>query len=159
MTNPQGRYAMKVRSEHAYIVAAHLGGRWAAPYRAGIVVRAGKPVEDLDLVVGQATRLHGRITYTENDRPASRIDVDLEITMGEIPPELRRPNDRSPHPLRMEINRMTDDEGRYDFVLGPGEHQLKTRLGTEPVKITVPATNPPAEIVRDLRVPRPEARR
>lgn len=154
-TDTDGRYVLKVHSEHAYIVAVQ-DKCWAAPYRSSIVVRAGKPVEDVDFVLGKATRLHGRITLDKNGRPASETYLFLEINKGQIPKELRRPNDRSYHAVRMDLRTQTDKDGHYEFHLGPGEYQLKTQLRVEPLKIDIPAANPPAEIVRDVRLPRPQ---
>jgi RNA polymerase sigma factor (sigma-70 family) len=157
-TDADGRYALKVYSEHAYIVAVQ-NKNCAAPYRSGIVVRAGKPVDGVDFVLSKATRLHGRIIVGKDGRPASGMRLFLEIDKGQIPPELQRPNDRSYHPVRMDFYAETDKDGRYEFHLGPGEYQLKTQIRVEPVKITIPTANPPAEIVRDVRLPRPETGR
>ncbi|MGH7222680.1 MAG: sigma-70 family RNA polymerase sigma factor, partial [Gemmataceae bacterium] len=157
-TDADGRYVLKVHSEHAYIVAVQ-DKHWAAPYRSGIVVRAGKPVSGVDFVLGRATRLHGRITVGKDGRPASLIYFSLAIDKGEIPPELRVPNDRTYHPVRMNFPGEIDKDGHYEFHLGPGEYQLRTQLRVAPVKITIPVVNPPAEIVRDLRMPRQETGR
>jgi hypothetical protein len=155
-TDAVGRYVMRVWSEHAYIVVAHFGGRWASQYRADIVVRAGRSMEDVDLVLRPATRLRGRLTFAESGGPAYGIDLDLELKMGEVFSEPRRAKDREHNALRMNFYRKTDNDGRYEFSLAPGEYQLKTRPGTEVGKIKISANNPPAEIVRDLQVPRPE---
>lgn len=157
-TDAEGRYELKVCSEHAYIVAVK-DRRWSAPYRSGIVVRAEKPVSGVDFVLSRATRLHGRITVGKNGRPASGMNLYLEIDKGEIPPELRIASNREYHAVRMDIHSKTDDEGRYEFNLGPGEYQLKSWSRLEPVKITIPVADPPTEIVRDLRMPRPETGR
>lgn len=157
-TDAEGRYELKVNSEHAYIAAVQ-DTRWAAPYRSGIVVRAGKPVDGVDFVLGRATRLHGRITVAKDGRPASEMSLYLEIDKGQIPPEIQRPGDLNYHPVHMYIHARTDAEGRYEFHLGPGEYQLKTQHRVEPVAISIPAANPPEEIVRDLRMPRAETGR
>ncbi|HTU91788.1 MAG TPA: sigma-70 family RNA polymerase sigma factor [Gemmataceae bacterium] len=158
-TDAEGHYALKVYSDYAYIVAVQ-DKRWAAPYRSGIVVRAGKPVEGVDFVLGRATRLHGRITVGKDGRPASgMVYFNLTIDKGDIPPELRRPNDSSYHPVQMYFHGQIDKDGRYEFYLGPGEYLLQTQIRVEAVKITIPVANPPAEIVRDVRLPRPETGR
>jgi RNA polymerase sigma factor (sigma-70 family) len=154
-TDAEGRYALKVYSEHGFIVAVQ-DKRWAAPYKSGIVVRIGKPVTNVDFVLGKATRLHGRITIGKDNRPASGLYLSLMMDKGEIPPELRRPNDRTYIAVRMDLHTETDKDGRYEFFLGPGEYQLQSYHRLQPVKITIPTANPPAEIVRDLSMPRPE---
>lgn len=154
-TDADGRYVLKVYSENAYVMAVQ-DKRWSAPYRSAIVVRAGKPVEGVDFVLGPATRLHGRITFNKDGRPASGIYLSLVIDKGEIPQELRRPNDRTYHAVRMDLHTETDKDGHYEFHLGPGDYQLQTQLRVESVKIAIPNAHPPSEIVRDVRLPRPE---
>ena len=105
----------------------------------------------MDFVLGQATCLKGRVTVAENGRPLSGIPLHLELDAGQVPAELRCPNDQARHDLRMDFYRNTDRDGSYFFFLAPGTYQLKTPLRTEPVRIAVPADNPPAEIVRDLQ--------
>jgi RNA polymerase sigma factor (sigma-70 family) len=154
-TGADGRYALKVFSEQAYVVAV-TDDRWAAPYRSDIVVRAGKAVGGVDFVLGQATRLYGRVTLGTDDRPAPEIHVRLAIDKGHIPPELRREGDSIYHGVGMSFSAVTDKDGRFEFYVGPGEYRLYGPIRTEPVSIAIPALNPPAALVRDFRMPRPE---
>jgi thiol-disulfide isomerase/thioredoxin len=154
-TGPDGRYTMQVYSEQAYIIAV-TEERWAAPYRADVVVRAGKPIDGVDFVLGPATRVHGTVTVGKDGRLVARPDVRVDVSRGEIPPELQREGDRTYHEVRMVFWPKTDAQGHFEFHLGPGEYQLVGPSRTKPVKITIPAGQPPAEIVQDFRMPRPE---
>lgn len=159
LTDGEGRYELKVYSEFAYIVAVQ-DKKWSAPYKSGIVVRAGKPVHNVDFVLGKATRLHGRITVGKDNQPATEmVYFNLVIDKGHIPPEIQRPNDQIYHPVQMNFHGEIDKDGRYEFFLGPGEYQLQTQLRVKAEKITIPVVNPPTEIVRDVRLPRPETGR
>jgi hypothetical protein len=154
-TDDQGRYQLKVDSEQVYIVAVS-DTAWAAPYRAGLVVRAGKPVHGVDLVLGPATRLHGRVTVGPGSKPAAAQRLSAVIDAGQIPAELRRQDDQYYRAALMYFWAQTDADGRYEFHLGPGEYSLRGPPRTEPVKITIPTANPPAELVHDFHMPRPE---
>ena len=52
VTDAGGRYQLQALSEQVYVVAVN-GKEWAAPYRAGLVVHAGKPVAGVDFVLGR----------------------------------------------------------------------------------------------------------
>src|ERR1700694_607944 len=56
----------------------------------------------------------------------------------------------------MSFSTVTDKDGRFEFFVGPGEYQLHGPVRTEPVKVAIPMVKPPAEIVRDFRMTRPE---
>jgi RNA polymerase sigma factor (sigma-70 family) len=155
-TGADGRYTIKVYSEQSYVIAV-TDRHWSAPYRGGLVVRAGKPAEAVDFVLSRATRLHGRVTVGKTGAAAAaETQIRVDIDLGEIPKELRRKGDRMHRPVSMYFHAATDKEGRYEFHLGPGTYKLIGPALKETVSITIPATSPPAEIVRDFRMPRPE---
>ncbi len=154
-TAADGRYTLQVHAEQAYVVAVS-DERWGAPYRSDVIVHAGKPVTGIDFVLGRATRVHGRVTVGKEDRPATKMSVHAVIDRGEIPAELRRREDTVYRDLSMTIWAEVDRDGCFEFHLGPGEYQLQGPPRVKPVKVTIPATHPPAEIVCDLHMPRPE---
>jgi RNA polymerase sigma factor (sigma-70 family) len=153
-TDRDGRYAMRVHSEQAYIVAV-TDDRWSAPFRGGIVVRAGKPVAGVDFVLGRATRLHGRVTVGKDRRPPEETTLWVTIDQGQIPPELRKKGDRNYHGVSMSFLTETDQDGRYKFHLGPGSYKLYGPARKETVPVTIPKASSPAEIVRDFHLSRP----
>jgi hypothetical protein len=154
-TGPDGRFTLRVYTEQAYIVAV-TDDRWAAPYRGGLVVRPGKPVEGVDFVLCRPTRLHGRVKVGKDDAPPAETTLRVDIDLGQIPQELRKKGDRFYHAVAMYFHAKTDKDGRYEFLLGPGSYKLHGPSLKETVPVTIPAVNPPAEIVRDFRLPRPE---
>jgi thiol-disulfide isomerase/thioredoxin len=154
-TGPDGRYALRVHSEQAYIVTASKG-EMAAPYLSGIVVRAGKPDEGVDLVIGPATRLKGRVTVGKDRKPVAKVNVAAVIEKGSIPAELKKEGDRIYRQMSLWTWTQTDTDGRYEFLFGPGEYRIHGPPQVEEGKLTVPADNPPHEVVRDFAMPRPE---
>lgn len=150
-----GRYELKVYSEQAYILMATKGDL-AAPYKTGVVVRAGRPVEGVDLVLGPATRLKGRVTVGPDKKPAPQISVAVATNGGSIPSELKREGDRTYRDVSPWKWARTDADGRYEFILGPGEYRVQGPARVKPVELTIPAADPPAEVTVDLAMPRPD---
>jgi len=143
-----------VYSEQAYVITVG-DDKWAAPYRTDIVVRAGKPVEGVNFVLGRATRLHGRVTAGKDARPvAQTYIVAMVFEQRELPAELQRKGSRF-QGVSMQLGTYTDKDGRFELHLGPGVYMLNGPDRTQPLKITIPPDKPPAEIVQDFRLPRP----
>jgi thiol-disulfide isomerase/thioredoxin len=154
-TDAGGRYELAVYSEQAYIITASRGDL-AAPYRWGVIVRAGKPIDGVDLVLGPSTRVRGQVTLGTDRTPVANTTVQAVIDKGSIPDELKRPGDRVHRAMSLPQWTRTDKQGRFEFRLGPGEHRIQGPPRTEPIEVTIPATEPPAEIVRDFTMPRTE---
>lgn len=152
-TDADGRFRFMAYSEQAYILTASKDNL-AAPYRSGVVLRAGKPVEGVDLVLGPGTRLKGRVTVGKEHKPVAQVNVAAVIDKGSIPPELKRAGDRIYHAMTTWMWCQTDAEGRYEFLLGPGEYRVQGPPRVEPVKLTIPVNNSPREVVRDFAMPR-----
>jgi hypothetical protein len=151
-TDADGRYQMTVYSEQVYVIAVN-DDRWAARYRAGVVLRAGQSADRIDFVLGRATRLHGRVIVARDGRPVPKAEVSVMFGNERYPVELRvedRKEDGSSTPASMTIRDQTDEDGRFEFHLGPGEYLL-TWPRRLPLKFTIPADAPPAEVVQDLR--------
>ena len=155
-TDADGRYALRVYSEQAYIITASKDDM-VAPYKSGVVVRAGKPVGDIDMVLGPATRVRGLVTVGPDHKPVADVSVQAFIDRGSIPDELKRQGDRFYHGMTMYFWKQTGKDGRFELLLGPGEYTLQGPARVEPVKLTIPAARPPAEIVRDFAMPRPDS--
>ncbi len=150
-TDADGRYTMKVYSEQVYILVVG-DDKWAAPYRSGVLVRAGEPATNKDFIVRRATRLHGRVTVGKDECPASQKYLVLTFGAGEVPPGLRRKKD-SYHFLVTSMETYTDKDGRFEFHLGPGTYMLNGPERTKSVRVTISPLNPPAEIVQDFQLP------
>ena len=155
-TDAEGRYELQVYSEQAYLVMASLAPL-VSPVRDGILVRVDKPVSGVDLVLGPATRVHGRVTVGSDKRPAPKTHMTAVIDKGAITKELpRAADDRYYYGLSMHFHAQTDAEGKYEFLLGPGEYRLSGPARTEPAKFTIPETGAPDEIAQDFNMPRVE---
>lgn len=155
VADADGLYGLNVDSEHAYIVAAKLGDRLASPPRSGVIVRAGGAADGIDLVLGPATRVTGRVKVGEDALPAAGAYVSATFDAGPIPDELMREGVRTGFGLTM--NHWTskvDARGVYALRLGPGEYRLAGPARVDPVNLTIPSQDPPAEIVRDFHMPR-----
>jgi len=122
-TDAEGRYSLQVHAEQAYVIAI-VDQKWAAPYKGGLVIRAGKPADGVDFVLGPATRVHGRVTVGKDDRPVPDTQIGVEINLGQIPKELVTKADNIYCPVRMWISTQTDKDGRYELFLGPGVYEL-----------------------------------
>lgn len=157
VTDADGRYRLKVYSEQAYLVRA--GDKsFASPCRSDVVVRAGRPLEGVDLTLGPATRVHGRVTVGRGRKPVASAQLSAVMDRGRIPEELpRKADDRTYYGLRLHIFAQTDAEGRYQFHLGPGDYQIHGPAHTEPVILTIPEKDPPAAVEHDFHMPRPES--
>ena len=153
-TDAEGRYSLKVYSEQAYLLTAEKGDL-VAPVKSGVVVREGKAVEGVDLVLGRGTKLKGRVTLGKDRKPAEGIFVQAVLDKGSIPPELKREGDRLYHGLQLRVSKSTDKEGRYEFLLGPGEYTIQGPARVEPFKLTIADQNAPEVVVQDLEMPRP----
>ncbi|WP_165074319.1 thioredoxin family protein [Paludisphaera rhizosphaerae] len=149
-----GRYEIKVYGEYAYILKASKDGM-AAPLRPDVIVRAGKPAEGIDLVLGRGTRVKGRVTVGEEQPPTESTYIRAIIKKGDVPADILPPGVRA-RTLSMSFDAPVDVDGRYEFLLGPGEYRVEGPARVEPVQIVIPAENPPLEIVQNFAMPRPE---
>jgi len=155
-TNTDGRYELRVYSEQAYLVRAG-DEKFATLCRGDIIVRAGHAVEGIDLVLGPATQVKGRVTVGKDRKPVANYHLNAILDRGEIPKELtRKADDRYYYGLQMYFGAQTDADGRYQLFLGPGEYQISGPARTEAVKLSIPTSKAPAEIVQDFHMPRAE---
>jgi len=148
-TGADGRYTLQVDSEQAYVVAVH-GKEGAAPYRADIIVHAGKSVDGVNFVLGRPTRVHGRLTIGKEGKPAPKSSIRVFISQEVVSDEIRIKG-QSYHP-QAEMNDwvQTDDHDQYEIYLGPGEYHITGPRQEDAVTLAIPAVNPPAEITQDI---------
>lgn len=154
-TDAEGRYQLEVHSEQEYMVRAGQGD-WASPIQSDIVVRAGKPVANVDLVLLPATRVRGQVTIGKDRKPVPNAYVYAQTT-NEVTNDLpRKPNDRTHYLVFDSTYARADDQGRYELKLGPGDYSLRGPNDTASVKITIPKEHQVAEVVQDFHVPSPD---
>ncbi len=156
-TDAEGRFRLKVFADQVYVVAI-IDEQWAAPYRGGIVVRAGQPVSGIDFVLGRATRVHGQVALASDGQPVAGQAVRAVMNLGEIPEAFQVKNDPNWTLVKKSLVAITDEAGRYEFFLGPGVYHLEGLSSTDSVPVTIPAENPPREIVQHFQVRLPETK-
>ena len=127
-TNADGSFDLRVTPNLVYMVIAR-GEQGAAPPIEGLVVRRDERVEGLEFELGPATRVHGRVTVGADEKSVAGQDMiltqygrnehDLEET------ELPNPGGRR-HVVRLSVlhRGVTDEEGLYEFFVGPGKFRL-----------------------------------
>lgn len=156
-TDGDGRYTFnRVYSDYAYILTAAKNGM-VSPFRSDAIVRAGKPAEGVDLVLGPGTRLKGRVTVGKDQPPTEPMYVSAVFSQAKFPEELIPKGSQRAYSLSMQRHAEVDKDGNYDLLLGPGEYRLQGPPRVEPVKLVIPAAAPPAEIVQDFEMPRPNS--
>ena len=154
-TDPAGLYAFSAPSEMSYILTATRGDE-AAPFRSGLVLRAGHALDRVDFRLGPVARLRGHATIGPGGRPAPHQQIFVAIDGGPVPPELERPGGWwPPPPLVVFFNAHTDADGRYEMRLGPGDYDLYGLPRGPRVRLTIPASHTPAEVIRNFVLPRP----
>ena len=149
VTDADGRYQFRAPAEQVYVIAVH-GKEWAAPYRAGVVVHAGKPVDGVDFVLGRPTRVHGRLTIGADGKPSPFSSIRVIISQEVLSDRFQIRGPSSIPRAAMNISVQTDGHDEYEVFLGPGEYQIGGPKQSNPVTLTIPAVNPPAEIRHDV---------
>jgi hypothetical protein len=140
-----GNYELSVSSEQQYIVQAFYG-ELISPFRTDVVVRAGKPVAGVDLVVAEPVRVRGKVTRGKSRQPAPHNTLVMMLQAGEVTAELPRPpGSPKRFPLQRQTAAVTNAAGEYEFRLTPGEYYFHC-IGAQPttVKLSSPATAPVA---------------
>ena len=128
-TDAEGNFEFLATPDRCYLMIASLGSRVSAGTMR--VVRRGEPVGGVNLTLQDATRLCGRIAVGPRSRPLAQSWVvlyqDSDVAHEGLPEadQLARPPGASgkaePRLLRQTF---TDDDGNYEFLLGPGHYEL-----------------------------------
>jgi len=155
-SDDDGRYALDVPPEKAYIVAV-VDDAWAARSLTNIVMREGQPQSGLDFSLIKGTRLHGQVSVGALHAPVAGARVML-IEKGEILPRDFRGIMGDKGQL-MRATTTTDARGRFEFRVGPGSYTVTSANGElqVPEQVSVEVKQEP-EIVCDvtLKVSPPE---
>jgi thiol-disulfide isomerase/thioredoxin len=156
-TDAEGRYELPVHSEQQYLVQAFHDGL-ISPFRSDVVVRIGKPVSDVDLVLVPPIKLRGKVTVGDDKRPVPNIQMSVVFKGGEVTQDLPRPEGiRKLYSLRWQAFAKTNAAGEYEFSLGPGEYQLwgAPRVPHVVLKVSAEATS--SVVSNDFHMPRAES--
>jgi hypothetical protein len=109
-TAADGSFKFSLYPDQTYIVAV-IEQDWGAPSHAGIHVKEGEPLKDLDFRLGKGTLLEGRASVGADHKPIVKTGIDV--------------SEQCPGPkARLARGTQTDADGRYRIRLGPGTYQL-----------------------------------
>lgn len=131
VTQADGTFEIKVDPDKYYVFAA-ADSQWASPLVARIV-RLGSPVDEVELKAVPATRVFGKVNAGNDETPAVDRYVQLYLKESEdegyydLPEDQKLPNPKDSrvaiYPLIVQ-NVKTDEEGRFEFFAGPGDHYV-----------------------------------
>ncbi len=139
-TDADGRYEIEANPNMIYLVVA-LDAKWGAT-RDGFALWPGQPREDVDLVLQASTRVYGQATVGADRQPVK----DFRITSYQFGKYLRElkdiqlPNlENSRNAVRPMIfhNAVTNDQGKYEFFVGPGSFDIRgpTQTGVQKFQV------------------------
>lgn len=151
-TGADGRFKMSVAPDQAYIVSAERENLIVS--RIGVIVREKQPVEDVELKLAEGTILTGQITRGPEKKPVAGQHVQLQLEGGAVPEpieKLRRPGDNTWHAMTLTWGQSSDAEGRFRFIVGPGNYALFGPRHAEPAQFKVADEK---VVVRDFHLPR-----
>ncbi len=146
-TDAKGRFSAKVYPEQSYLIAV-TDPTWAAKSIQGLAVHEGDVVDGLRLEIGPGTLLHG-VTRAIDETPLPHHIVTVVEQGAKIDPnKLKQYSDPPEGAHREQLVRWTesDENGRYEIRLGPGEYEIGGSFDERFLPLTVAGE---AEIQRD----------
>ncbi|MFV2070025.1 MAG: carboxypeptidase-like regulatory domain-containing protein, partial [Pirellulales bacterium] len=156
-TDGRGDFHLRVAPDLLYMLVVQ-DDRWAAAAIDGLVVRPGVPVEGLEFELRRSARVHGRVTVGPDEKPVAGQQVALRQKGRDLHnlEGAKLPNpDGSNRWVQPSVYRraITDEEGRYQFSVGPGKFTLSgpSQLKAERFEVV-----DQSELVFNFAAPRPE---
>lgn len=138
-SDAEGRFSLQVDPDQYYQFSA--GNREWASAAVNRIVLADRPVDDLEIQLGPAKRVFGRVTIGTDKQPAVGVYTQLyqqpAVDYYELPEaeQLPNPSDSNQAILPRTVwGGPTDPEGRFEYFVGPGKYYLKGPSGIEAVK-------------------------
>jgi len=128
ITDADGKYEVKVKPNGVYLILA-LGNRVASAPQAGFAVWPRTPIEDRDLTLRPATRVHGKLVNHVTRKPISNqrlIATQFGPALNELS-DVDLPNRLIPRAKirpRREVSTITDAQGRFELFLGDGTFDI-----------------------------------
>lgn len=119
-TGADGQYQILAAPDQAYLLTV-VDQKWAAAPHQGFTVLPNTPVSNLDFTLLPATRVFGRVTGGEEMTPIPNLSfafVQWSQDNQAINPALARSKALIPRTPRFT---KTDQAGRYELFLGPGQ--------------------------------------
>lgn len=128
-TDDEGRFELMVAPHMLYLLVVD-DEKWAAPAIDGLVVKAGEPIEGLTFELRPATRLFGQVTVGPENKPVEgqqMYSYQYGKGLHELEDvELPNPDGQNHAVQPNYVRHMTTDEhGRFEFFVGPGNYSLR----------------------------------
>ena len=129
LTNENGEYEIRVTPNRLYMVIVD-DEEWSAPVQDGFIVKPEEPQEGINFALRPTTRIFGQVTFGTSSEPipgqlitSSQDGTPLNDLSGLTLPN---PDDSrrwiQPHYYRYT---KTDEDGRYEFFVGPGKFDIR----------------------------------
>jgi hypothetical protein len=161
-TDEKGLFRMTVFPDQFYLFSA--ANKHSASPVDPRVIRLGEPVDDIELVLRNATRVYGQLTVGDDRRPLANEYLALYRHAGEdfyykLPPDQQLPNpskrNKAVFPVLVNSTH-TDSDGRFEFIAGPGHCYVIGPHGTERPRFEITSQ---AELEVNLHTARPRTER
>ncbi|MGB7326385.1 MAG: carboxypeptidase regulatory-like domain-containing protein [Rubripirellula sp.] len=124
-----GTFELQVAPEQVYMVTVK-DDDWVADAVPSFVVNSGKPVDGIELTLRKPTRLTGLLTAQPSGEPIKNERVivyqfgdDLDSIEGATIANPKKSR-RYVRPMSVNVTR-TDDDGRFEFLLGDGSYDIR----------------------------------
>lgn len=141
-TDAEGRFELQAYP-HELLMLVVNDQEWAAAAIDGLITKPNQPIESLEFKLQQATRVFGRVTVGPDREPVqlyvnlTQQARDLQAVGGELP----KPDDPDRQNLWIGSNfyrsAQTEEDGSFEFFVGPGEYTLGGPSQVESQKFTV----------------------
>jgi hypothetical protein len=158
-TDENGQYELLVPPNQIYSLAID-DADWASVMQSGIVVRPNTPVADVDFDLQRAVRVTGRMIDRTTKKPIAgqrfrlhQVAKSESVSSADLGVEAEENRRRISAP---DIYRYatSDDDGRFEFRVGPGDYSA---YGPSQVNMQKFHVEPGSEVVSlEFTTPRPE---
>lgn len=155
-TDSDGQFTLEVAPNQLYMFLAGKE-RLVSAAVDGIIVRPDEPVTGLEFELRPAARIHGRVVVGEAKRPVAGQQMMLRQPgrdLDQLGAELPNPED-SRRNIQPAVYRWTntDDDGHFEFFVGPGTFTLSGPSQAETQKFEVTDEQ---DLEFNFHIPRPE---
>lgn len=138
-SDAEGRFSLQVDPDQYYQFTAN-NREWASR-PVNRVVLANRPVEGIQITVEPAKRVFGRVTIGASKQPAVGVYTQLyqqpDVDYYDLPESERLPNPTDSNLAiqpRTAWGGPTDQDGRFEYFVGPGKYYLMGPNGVKPVE-------------------------
>ncbi|PQO42602.1 carboxypeptidase-like regulatory domain-containing protein [Blastopirellula marina] len=127
-TDHDGKFQLMLAPDYLYSLAVS-SEKWGSPLLEGLFIQPGKSIENLVLSARPATHITGRLSVGADASPLPDKQILLQRVAhnsSAFPKESRSGpfHDRFYGSPTHTLHTRTDDQGRYEFFVGPGKYKL-----------------------------------